>query len=163
MRTIIAAAIAALAFGAADAGATVLYKLVDSYGHVTYTDAAPRTFAGTVSRIDVDSSANNIAPEQIPDILAAGPSSPVLAQPRRAGASTDERLRFARARVDSARGALADAQSNSSPEDWYYFGPNNPVGMRRAPRPEYTERLQRLEGDVLAAENDLREVERDLR
>jgi hypothetical protein len=160
MRPIIAAATAALALGAADAGATVLYKLVDSYGHITYTDAPPRAFPGTVTRIDVDSSANNIAPAQIPEILVAAPTSPVVAQPRRAGASADERLRFARARVDAARSALADAQSNSTPEDWYYFGPNNPVGMRRAPRPEYSERLQRLEGDVLAAESALRDLER---
>jgi hypothetical protein len=65
--------------------------------------------------------------------------------------------------VDAARSALADAQEGSSAEDWIYFGPNNPVGMRRAPRPEYAQRLQRLEGDVVAAENELRDLERDAR
>ena len=163
MRPIIAAATAALAFGAAQAGAAVLYKLVDPYGHVTYTDAPPRTFAGTVTRIDVDTDANNIAPAQIPEVLAAGPASPVVTHTRRAGSNSEERLRFARARVDAARSALADAQNNSTPEDWYYFGPNNPAGMRRAPRPEYQDRLARLEGDVIAAENELGDLERQSR
>lgn len=163
MRLIIAAATAALAAGAADAGAAVLYKLVDSTGHVTYTDAPPRSFEGTVARIDVDPDANNIAPAQIPEVLALGPASRAVAQPQRAGASAEERLRFARARVDAARSALADAQNNSTADDWYYFGPNNPVGMRRAPRAEYQDRLTRLEGDVIAAENGLRDLERDLR
>ena len=58
---------------------------------------------------------------------------------------------------------VADAQANSTAEDWYYFGPNNPVGMRRAPRPEYSERLQRLEGDLLVAEDELARLERELR
>ena len=163
MRSIVAAATAALALGAADAGAAVLYKLVDPYGHVTYTDAPPRGFAGTVTRIDVDTDANNIAPAQIPEILAIGPSSPAVTPTRRTGASAEERLRFARARVDAARSALADAQNNSTAEDWYYFGPNNPVGVRRAPRPEYQDRLARLEGDVVAAENELGDLERQLR
>ena len=165
--TIVAAttgfAAAALAVIPADAGAAVLYKLVDPQGHVTYTDAPPRGFPGTVTRLDVDTDANNIAPAQIPEVLAAGPASPAVSTTRRPAASVEERLRFARARVDAARSALADAQNNSTAEDWYYFGPNNPAGMRRAPRPEYQDRLARLEGDVIGAENELRDLERGLR
>jgi len=160
MRPILVAAGLAFALGAAEAGATVLYKLVDLDGHVTYTDAVPRGWSGPVTRIDVDTSANNVAPAQIPEVLAA---APLPVQTRPAGASAEERLRFARARVDAARSALADAQANSTPEDWYYFGPNNPVGMRRAPRPEYTARLARLEGDLLEAEDELARLERELR
>ena len=52
----------------------------------------------------------------------------------------------ARARLDAARAALEDAQNNSTAQDWVYLGSGNPVGMRRMPRPEYAERLQRLEG-----------------
>jgi hypothetical protein len=65
--------------------------------------------------------------------------------------------------VAAARSPPADALANSPPEDWYYFGPNTPVGMRRAPRPEYTERLARLEGDLLEAEAELARLERELR
>jgi hypothetical protein len=163
MRPIIAAATFALAFVASDAGATVLYKLVDPAGQVTYTDAIPRGWAGPVTRLDVDTTVNNVASDQIPEVLAASPSPTVPLPARRAGATAEERMRFARARVDAARLALADAQANSTAEDWYYFGPNNPVGMRRAPRPEYSERLQRLEGDLLVAEDELARLERELR
>ena len=163
MRPIIAAATTALALIAADASAAVLYKLVDPAGPVTYTDAIPRGWSGPVTRIEVDTSANQVTPDRIPEVLAAAPSPAASLPPRRAGVSAEERLRFARARVDAARMALADTQAHSTAEDWYYFGPNNPVGVRRAPRPEYAARLERLEGDLLAAEDELTRLERELR
>ncbi len=164
MRAVVASLVVALAIVAADyAGATVLYRLVDPLGRITYTDLVPQAFDGTVTRIDVDTSTTAISPERIPEVLAQAPVEYDLLVRRRAEAAGEERLRLAHQRVDAARAALEDARNNSLAEDWIYLGPNNPLGMRRMPRPEYRERLQRLEADVVAAEDALSAVQQELR
>ena len=52
MRIVAAALVAALAV--ADAGAAVLYKLVDPAGSITFTDSVPQGFRGSVTRLDID-------------------------------------------------------------------------------------------------------------
>ena len=162
MRPAVKALLAALTLTAADAGATVLYKLTDRLGNVTYADSIPRGFDGAVLRLDIEPGASSVPSDQIPLILAAPPSPPESITLTRAQ-TADDRLRQARARADAARLALDDARNNSLAEDWIYLGQNNPLGMRRMPRPEYTARLERLEGDVQVAEENLRSLERELR
>jgi hypothetical protein len=162
MRPVVTALLAALTLAAANAGATVLYKLTDRAGNVTYADSIPRGFDGAVLRLDIEPAANSIPTDRIPEILSAPPSpAPSIALSR--AQTDDDRLRQARARVDAARLTLDDARNNSLAEDWIYLGQNNPLGMRRMPRPEYSARLERLEGDVLVAEEDLRALEREIR
>jgi len=163
MRAVIASLVVALAIIAADAGAAVLYRLVDPLGRITYTDFVPEAFDGTVTRIDVDTRTTAIPPDRIPEVLAQAPVEYDLLVRRRAEATGEERLRLAHQRLDAARAALDDARNNSLAEDWIYLGPNNPLGMRRMPRPEYRERLQRLEADVIVAEDALGAVQREFR
>lgn len=150
MRTVFAALSAslALALASADAGAAVLYKLVDTQGNVTFTDTLPRSFVGEVTRLDVDTGTNVFTPA--PESAARAPvDHDLLARP---GPSGEERLRMAAERIDAARAALEDARTNSVAEDWYYYQRNPATGASRAPRPEYLARLSRLESEVIAAE-----------
>lgn len=162
----VAFALLAATLASVDAGATVLYKLTDRAGNVTYVDTVPSAFDGIVIRLDIDSDANTVAPAEIPRILSQTPAAPTapgyLETRRNAEAAYDARLRAARSRLDAARAALEDAQNNSTPDDWIYLQrSNNSPGPRRVPRPEYAERLASLEGDLLAAQDELARAERD--
>jgi hypothetical protein len=150
-RSLIAATALAAALGSAAAGATVLYKLTDPLGRVTYADVVPRGFEGAITRIDVDTTTTSVPAARIPEILAQSPADTEVVI-RRAAPSYDDRVRAAQVRADMARAALLDAQNNSVAEDWIYLGSNNPLGMRRMPRPEYEARLAALEQEVIAAE-----------
>ena len=66
------ASLAALA--SPGAGAAVLYKLTDTTGQVTYVDVLPRGFAGTVQRLDIDTSANPMAAPKVPVITRSEPA-----------------------------------------------------------------------------------------
>ena len=147
MRTLFAALFVLFA---ADAGAAVLYKLVDPVGNVTFSDTVPRGFQGNVTRLDIDTGTNLITPTPSGEPIARAPIAydSVVRTPVVSG---EERLRASARRVEEARQALADAQNNSLAEDWIYLG-SNPLGMRRMPRPEYQARLDRLASDVVVAE-----------
>jgi hypothetical protein len=159
-RSLIAATALATALGSAAAGATVLYKLTDPLGRITYADVVPRGFEGAVTRIDVDTTTTAVSPSRIPDILAQSPADTEIVI-RRAAPTYDERVRAAQLRLDNARAALDDAQNNSLAEDWIYLGSNNPVGMRRMPRPEYQARLDGLAQELAAAQAAYDDVRRD--
>jgi hypothetical protein len=145
-----------------DAWAVTLYKLTDRAGRTTYADVVPRGFEGTVSPIAIDTS------EHVVTLPGPAPDRPAMRTPaeneriilRRPDTTREDRLAAARAKVEVARAALESAQAGSTADDWIYFGPNNPNGMRRAPRPEFQARLARLEAEVQAAESQLREAER---
>jgi hypothetical protein len=163
MRILLKTSLALLLFVAAtEAWGGTLYKLTDPDGRVTYTDAVPRGFPGAVKRIDIDTGDNVVTLHD-----GARADARVLPVPdyaeiirRRPPAPDEARIDAARDRLEAARRALADAQESASPDDWIYFGPGNPLGMRRAPRPEYQERLERLEREVLIAEERLSQAER---
>lgn len=152
----------ALGFACAGAQAAVLYKLVDPAGNVTFADAVPSGFRGDITRIDVDTSSLptrptiDIAKESVR--LDAALAAQRLSEVRR-----EDEIAAARARVAAATAALADAQNNSTANDWVYVGPGNPVGMRRFPRPEYQARLAQLENEVAVAQGTLDRLERDAR
>ena len=148
MRTLLAAL---LVFAAADAGAAVLYKLVDPFGRVTFADSVPRGFDGTVTRMDIDTGSNLITPTPSGEPVARAPIE-YDALVRRPAVSGEERLKDAARRLEDARIALANAQNNSLAEDWIYY-PRNPVtGASRMPSPEYQARLDQLAANVVVAE-----------
>ena len=161
MRAVAVSVVFSLAAIAVDAGAAVLYKLVDPLGRITFADMVPEGFEGTVTRLVVDTGPKTVPPERIPEILARTPIDHEAVVPR--PISGEERLKVAAERVETARAALQVAQETSDASDWIYLGPNNPLGMRRMPRPEYQARLARLEQDAIAAENAYDTLRRDLR
>ena len=159
MRTLLAAL---LVFAAADAGAAVLYKLVDPVGRVTFSDSIPRGFDGTVTRMDIDTGSNLITPTPSGEPAARAPIEYDLLV-RRPAVSGEERLRAAARRLEEARIALADARDNSLAEDWIYY-PRNPVtGATRMPSPEYQARLDRLASNVAIAEAEYEALRNELR
>lgn len=148
MRTLVSALFVCFA---GNAGAAILYKLVDPYGNVTFTDTLPRGFQGNVTRLDIDTGNNLITPTPSGEPVAAAPIE-YEALVRRPAAAGEERLRDAARRVEDARIALENAQSNSLAEDWIYY-PRNPVtGASRMPSPEYQARLDRLAANLVVAE-----------
>jgi hypothetical protein len=160
MRSSIALAFV-FAFAASDVSAAVLYKLTDNRGRVTYVDALPKDFAGTVQRMNIDT-AEHVITLQEPAVRSLRTQAENEAIIRRLPVPnpSEEQVRVARLKAAAARAALESAQNNSTPDDWIYFGPGNPVGMRRAPRPEFQARLESLERDVQQAEDEVRAAER---
>ena len=155
MRPSIALALV-FAFAAADVSAAVLYKLTDNRGRVTYVDAVPRDFAGTVQRMDIDTGEHVIAlQEPLARSLRSQAENEEIIRHTPPVDPNIERVRIARLKAGAARAALESAQNNSTPDDWIYF-PSN----RRAPRQEYEARLQQLERESLQAEEGVRAAER---
>ena len=145
----------ALAFAAAEASSAVLYKLTDSQGRITYVDAVPQGFSGNVQRMSIDTGDHVIALQE--PVVRALRSRAENEEIIRRSPPVDpgiERAHAARLKAAAARSALESAQNNSTPEDWIYF----PRG--RAPKPEYVLRLQQLERDAIAAEEEARSAER---
>ena len=155
MRPLRTALLLAAALAAADAAAAVLYKLTDSQGRVTYVDAVPGGFSGSVQRMDIDTGERVITLQEpaVRELRSLAENEEIIRR-RPAVDPGVERARVARLKAAAARSALESAQNNSTPEDWIYF----PGG--RAPRPEYEARLQQLERDASAAEEEARSAER---
>ena len=153
-RIAIVAAIAA-AIAAQDACAETLYKLIDRKGKVTYVEKPPKDFDGQVIRIEIDPKANTATFPKPPPAKAA--EAPKKAAPAKAP-SMEDRIGAARARVEAAKQALADAQANPRDGEIRFIG-NVGGGTRPVPTPEYEARLEALERDVREAEEELRRAE----
>jgi hypothetical protein len=109
-----AAAVALLAFGAAPAAfAQVLYKWVDATGKIQYSDVPPKNFKGEVTRIvpDEQPAVPAPVPRAAPPSPEAGdrPAADLATQRRTLRNQLFDRLSQARARLDAAKLALADA------------------------------------------------------
>jgi hypothetical protein len=162
MRTLLKTSLALLLIATAtEAWGATLYKLTDASGRVTYTDAVPKGFRGTVQRLEIDTSERVavVSPGARGQVQATVPDYAEIIR-RPAPADGEVRVVLARERLEAARRALAAAQESSTPDDWIYVGPGNPLGMKRVPRPEYQARLENLERDVQIAEDMLRSAER---
>lgn len=160
LRTTAAAATALLlsALGPGGAAAATLYKLVDRNGAVTYADAIPERFDGVIVPLDLPAAAA-FPPPAAPRLSFRGEATDEEIIRRRPDTSFEDRIDAARERAAQARQALDAAHANATGEDYLWFGPGNPLGMRRAPRPEFQARLQQLEGDVIEAEARLADLE----
>ena len=159
MRTAFKASLALLfALAVTDAwGAVVVYKLTDRQGRVTYVDAVPKGFDGTVTRMSIEPGDHTV---RLPDPPAANGARAEteyeqIIRRKPAADPRDAKVAEARTRLLRAQEALQVAQESASPEDWIYMGPG-----RRAPRPEYEARLNQLDANVRAAEETLRVAER---
>lgn len=144
---------AAILCGPSFAG--TLYKLIDKDGRVTCSDQPPQDFAGRIVPVQVGP-----APE--PGQRALSPPAETEYEKiiqRKPPARDDSEVVAAKRRLEEARQALEQARESASPDDWIYTGNRGP-GPRRYARPEYLERLARLEADVRAAEEKLAEAER---
>ena len=164
-RYIVTAATAALVAGATLAGAQTLYKLIDKNGKVTYSETAPKDFPGQVIRIDVDPNRNTATlpklkeAETQPSREATGkdvrtrgsPPSDAPSESGEAGSSAKEKL-------EAAKKALADAQQNPGEGDLTWIG-NKGGGARPIPSEGYAARLEALERQVKAAEEEVRRAE----
>ena len=159
MRTLLAVLIL---LAAADAGAAVLYKLVDPLGRVTFSDSVPRGFDGTVTRMDIETGPNLITPSPSSEAIARAPIE-YDTLVRRPGISAEERLRDSARRLEDARIALANAQNNSNAEDWIYYPRNPATGARRMPTAEYAARLEQLANNVVVAEAEYDALRNQLR
>lgn len=153
-RIAIALAVASAVAAPAVWSQTTLYKLIDRDGKVTYVQEPPKDFDGKVIRLDIDPKANVATFPKPPAARAEDAGKP--AAPR--AQSAEELARAARARLEEARMALADAQSNPREGELRFIG-NVGGGTRPIPTPEYQARLEGLEQEVRNAEEELRRAE----
>ena len=152
-----------LSFGiavlACNAGAVVLYKSIDANGRVTYSDQPPRGAVTRVVPLEIDISALPTVPawrESLAQSAGAADIEDLIR--RRPTAPNEAAVRAAQARRDRARAALDSAQNNSLAEDWIYYGNGH-----RGPRPEYAARLDSLDAELKAAEQQVADEERKAR
>jgi hypothetical protein len=132
------------------AAAQTLYKLIDKNGKVTYSETAPKDFPGQVIRIDVNPDANTATLPKLP---------PRPAAPASGAAARGQDLRGAQERLEAARKALAQARENPRDDEVSWMG-NKGGGTRAVPTDAYRARLDKLEADVKAAEEEVRRAER---
>ena len=113
-----AALLALLLLAAAPAAAQVLYKWTDAHGKTQYSDRPPKGFSGEVTRIETELDKTTLpAPPGAPAAPAADaqpaegapPAPDFLAKRRAERKRLEAQLRLARANLDHARLALAEA------------------------------------------------------
>jgi Domain of unknown function (DUF4124) len=97
--------VAVLGLWLVDASATTLYKLVDANGHVTYTDVLPGDDGDKAIGLEIDSSANAVAPNTLPQESPAEMENERIIL-RRPDTSIEDRIQAARAKVEAASNAL---------------------------------------------------------
>ncbi|HXZ49041.1 MAG TPA: DUF4124 domain-containing protein [Usitatibacter sp.] len=169
---------------AASATPRVFYKWVGPDGHTHYADAPPKGFTGQVTRIEVDPGAYAAPPSPGVAKEEKAPSAPgpdLLQQRRETRARLEANLEQARARLDQARKALADAQEPHE-DEWQVTQFSLPVGPGQVPRSncrkvqggkvicpgrvpseQYYERLDQLQQEVKLAEQAVEDAERAYR
>ena len=148
-----AIAVAFAATLAAPAAAETLYKLIDRKGKVTYVQERPKDFDGEVIAIEIDPKANTAT---LPKFTPR--AEPATAKPAPAKTHED-RVAQARARVEAAQKALANARDNPGEGDIQRLGIVG-GGTRPVLSPEYQKRLVDLEREVKEAEEALSKLER---
>lgn len=140
----------ALSAAATLAAAQTLYKLIDKNGKVTYSESAPKDFPGQVIRIDINPDANTATLPKLPAREAAPATSP--------GSRTADSRSTAQEKLELARKALAQARENPGETEVTWIG-NKGGGTRAVPTDEYRAKLEKLEADVKAAEEEVRRAE----
>ena len=131
------------------AAAQTLYKLIDKNGKVTYSESAPKDFPGQVIRIDINPDANTATLPKLPPRDAAPATN--------AGTRAPD-VRGAQERLEAARKALAQARENPGENEVTWIG-NKGGGTRAVPGEGYRAKLDKLEADVKAAEEEVRRAE----
>jgi hypothetical protein len=189
-----AALLLAAALGAAPLAAQVLYKWVDDQGKTQYSDKPPKKFKGELTRIETEVDKTTLPPSTAPASPAppAGgaatraaptPAGEDIAAKRRATrARLGDQLAKARAKVESAKKALAQAetpevderqvvQQRAATGGMHGMAPRSNCRWEGAgnqkwlmcptavPSTEYHDRVARLEEDLRKAEEELAAAE----
>ena len=165
------------------AAAQPLYKWIDESGKTQYSDKPPKGFKGEVTKIDTEVEKTTLppAPAAAPPAkakAAAPPKEDIAAKRRATRAHLEARLNSARARVDTARKALDDAENPTAEERqiiqqrkgggmhgmntarqncrWETVGGKKSLMCPTAvPTEEYHDRVAKLEQDLRSAEEEL--------
>ena len=187
-----AALLFATALGVLPAAAQVLYKWIDESGKTQYSDRPPKGFKGEVTRIETEIDKTTLPPSSSQP-LPAPPAAPaskaqppaaedIVAKRRATRTALDVRLGKARANVEAAKKALANAQT-PEPEERQVVQQRASGGMHgmtarsnckvegtgktktlmcptMIPTDEYRDRVARLEEDLRKAEEELADAER---
>lgn len=189
-----AALVLAAALGAAPLAAQVLYKWVDDQGKTQYSDKPPKDFKGELTRIETEVDKTTLPPSPpqpalparaggTPTKAAPAPATEDIGAKRRATrARLEERLSKAREKVDTAKKALAQAESPEADErqvvqqraatgGMHGMAPRSNCRTESAggkkwlmcpttvPSTEYHDRVGRLEEDLRKAEEELAAAE----
>ncbi len=150
MKSWMTALAAAVAWaGATLAGAQTLYKLIDKHGKVTYSESAPKDFDGQVIRIDVDPKANTATLPKLPPRASVPATNPGGRAPDASAAGE---------KLEAARKALAQARENPGEGEVQWIA-NKGGGTRQVLSDNYRAKIDKLEQDVTAAEEELRRAE----
>ena len=139
----------ALCAAAPIAAAQTLYKLIDKNGKVTYSESAPKDFPGQVIRIDINPDANTATLPKLAPRDSAPATNPGTRSPDPRGAQE---------RLEAARKALAQARENPGEGEVSFIG-NKGGGTRQVMTDAYRARIEKLEADVKAAEEEVRRAE----
>jgi hypothetical protein len=157
---IFASLLMAATFAAAQSGNKVVWKLVDSKGKVSYSDAEPaKNFDGKVTRIEVDLAANRATlinrHESSPPVLLP------LTAPELKRVRAEAKLAEARDALEAARKALEEGRE-PKPEETQWLGKQG-GGARPVATDAYRERIADLETAIKAAETEVKSAEQAAR
>jgi hypothetical protein len=170
------------------APAQVLYKLIDRQGRVTYSDAVPKSFDGTVVRIEPDSSSNVLPSGRPPEAEKTPAAAAGMAEDRRRNREElEKKLRAAQARFEAAKKAvelgqepqpgemqtvqrrqppLKRGESPPRPNCYQVVDPNGVASLvcpQQVPQDSYYERRRKLDQELRLAEEELAQAERAYR
>ena len=140
--------------------ATTLYKLVDENGKITYVEVVPAEFRGKVMPFSLDPSANTaevMTPAEKMSLQPGAKASGYLEQRRATRTTLEASLENARARLERAKRALADATVDEGPlvpRQVHSVNPNTGAITRgvRMPDEGLLARVAELEAEVTKAE-----------
>lgn len=153
-------ALLAVPHAMADLDRQVVWKLVDRDGKVTYAGKAPeRGFDGTVTRIEIDLTANRATLSTV-----GGTAPPVLlplTAPELKRVKADAELARAEARLEAAKKAR-EAGNEPTQEETQWIGKAG-GGARPVPTDSYHERIRKLDDAVKAAEAEYESARRAAR
>ena len=147
----------AIVFGAADAAAQTLYKLIDKNGKITYSEKPPKDFDGKVVPMNIDPNANTASLPKL-KLEDKGADGPAAKADRPAKKGSGDKVKDARDNLAAARKAYQDAADNPGENDVTRVG-NMKGGARPVPTESYQARLTGLEAAVKAAEEELKRAE----
>jgi Domain of unknown function (DUF4124) len=146
------------------ANAQALFKYTDKNGKVTYSDRQPKP-GEKAERVNIDPNANIMTSSPAvrsggsQALQEGGDRSKAKADGR---ATREEKIKAAEADLEKAKKALEDASQPSPEERTIRVGRDKsgkPTGVNVIlPKPEYKERVEKLEADVKKAQEKLDEV-----
>ena len=137
--------------------AETLYKLIAPDGKVTYAQEAPKHFDGKVIRLDIDPNANTAEGKRAPPSKVRNPNEEIIL--RDSDAPRKKKLEVAQEKLQAARAAYENARNNPGEGDVQRVGTVK-GGARPVFSEEYQRRLDKLEAEMKAAQDEVDKLER---